>query len=57
MILTRYQPATRRQKNTAELRRKFLRETESFLAAELRLREAHWPAKARRLRSRLCNGR
>jgi hypothetical protein len=57
MILTQHTPRLRGQKNKAELRQKFLRETESYLAAELRLRETHWPARTRRLRSRQFDGR
>ncbi|HEY1602556.1 MAG TPA: hypothetical protein VGG64_23330 [Pirellulales bacterium] len=57
MIFSHFQPPTQQKASAAALRRKFLRETESFLAKELRLRDTQWPTKTRRLRSRLFAGR
>jgi hypothetical protein len=57
MMFTHFQPPTKRKASADALRKKFLRETESFLAKELRLRGKQWPTKTRRLRSRLFAGR
>ena len=45
MIFTPDQRRTLQRRTAAELRQKFLRETESFLASELRLRGIRWPAR------------
>jgi hypothetical protein len=57
MMFTHFQPPTKRKASADALRKKFLRETESFLVKELRLRGKQWPTKTRRLRSRLFAGR